>query len=880
MRRGTLREAWRRLLASVRGRALDDDLDEELRSHVALAADEHERRGVLPDEARRLALVQLGGVTAARERHRDARAWPWLETTWADMRYALRGLWRTPAFTLVVIAMLAVGIGANTAIFSIVNAVVLRPVPFADPERLVWLEPDTTRDGMSARTYPVRVYEEMSRHTTSFEDMTGYFAFFGYASYTLTSHGDAARLVGVPVGPRFFDVLGVHPAIGRTFTKEELTLNGPRAALLTHATWRRMFAADPAIVGQVITISEEPFTVAGVMPEDFDFASVFLPGTRVDMFVPLALDEIRNAGNTLSVVGRLKPGVSIETARAEFASLMPRLNADNPDFGNRSARLVPLSTRVNGRVVRSLSVLWGAVGLVLLIVCANLSGLMLARTSGRAKEIAVRLAIGAGRARVVRQFLTESAVLSIVGAVLGVPLAYWIVGAVKSSATLSVPLLYRAEVDATALAFTMAVAMSASLLFGILPALRVANGDPQRALRDQARGSTQGRGHVRVRAALVVGQIALASVLLVGAGLLLRSFLEVQARDLGFAPSHATALRVNVSSRLTDDERRVLYGEITRRVGALPGVEALGLTDALPLDQNRTWGIGIPGVEFPPGDAPFPYVYLTGPGYLDAMGIPVRAGRDFDERDQPDAQPVIVLSESLARKAWPGLDAVGRTVRAGGNRERVVIGVVADVRQTSLETGDEYQMYLPVTQVREPSPNLVVRSSLPSASVAAAVRIAVRDLDPTLSITDIRPMETFVERAISPRRFLVLLLGGFSIVALTLACLGIYSTVAYGVGERVKEFGVRMALGATAGDIRHGVVRQTLIIAALGVAIGAIASLALTRLMTALLFGTSATDVTTFVATAALLVLVALVAGYLPAVRASRVSPMEALRDG
>ncbi len=877
-----MREAWRRLLASLRGRTLDHDLDDELQTHLALAAEEHERRGVPPDEARRLAKLQLGGVSAARERHRDARALPWLETTIADVRYALRGLWHTPAFTIVVVAILAIGIGANTAVFSIVNAVVLRPVPFVDPERLVWIAPDTDNEGMSARTYPIRVFEEMRRNSASFEDMAGYFAFFGYVSYTMTSHGDAARLVGVPVGPRFFELLGVQPALGRTFTSEELTtstLNAPRAALLTHGVWRRVFAADPAIVGQTITISEEPVTIAGVLPATFDFASVFLPGTHVDIFVPAGFDEIRTSGNVLSVVGRLKPGVSLEAARAEFAELMPRLNAEHQDWGTRSVRLTALSTYVNGRVVRSLAVLWGAVGLVLLIVCANLSGLLLARTASRGKEIAVRLAIGAGRARVVRQFLTESAVLSIAGAAVGVPLAYWIVAAVKSSTTLSVPLLYRAEVDTTALCFTVGVAVVASVLFGILPAMRVANGDPQRALRDQARGSTQGRGHTRLRSALVTAQIAVACVLLVGAGLLLRSFLEVQAVDLGFAPSHAMAMRVNTSSQLDRDARRVLYGEVARRVAVLPGIEAVGLTDALPLDRNRLWGIGVAGVDFPPGEAPLPFVYITGPGYFEAMGIAVR-GRDFAERDLPDAQPVVIVSESLARKLWPGLDAVGRTAQAA-NAERTVIGVATDVRQTSVEEGGAHQMYFSYAQVADSvGLDLVLRSSLPPATVAAAVRRTLGEFDSTLSATDVRSLDTFVERAISPRRFLVLLLGTFSLVALALACLGIYSTVSYGVSERVQEFGVRMALGATAGDIRQGVIRNTLVVAAVGIAVGALASFVVTRLMTALLFGTSATDATTFALTAAVLVGVAVVAGYLPALRASRVSPMEALRNG
>jgi len=874
-----VRAALQRLLALVRRTRLDYELDAEVRAHLELAERDARLRGLSAEDARREARLAFGGLDGIREAHRDARALPALESVVADVRYALRGLWHARAFTLVAVAILAIGIGANTAVFSIVNAVVLRSLPFPDAARLVWITPNTDDEGMTARTYPVRVVEEMQRHSTSFEDMAAYFAFFDYASYTLTGHGDPERLAGVPVGPRFFELLGVQPLHGRTFTAEELALNGPPAAILTHGLWQRRFASDPAIIGQAVTISEAPFTVVGVLPQTFDFASVFLPGTRVDLFVPVPFEGIRDFGNTLSVVGRLRPGVALETARAEFTELMPRLNAENQGWGTRSARLVGLDAHVNGRVQRSLLVLWGAVGLVLLIVCANLSGLLLARTASRGREIAVRLAIGAGRARVIRQLLTESAVLSLLGAGLGVPLAYWLVAFVKSSTTWSVPLLHRVEVDAVALGFTAAVAIVVSGVFGILPATRVASGDPQRTLRDQARGSTQGRGHAWLRSGLVVVEVALACVLLVGAGLLVRSFLQVQAVDLGFTPSHAMAIRVNTSPRLDADARRVLLGEIARRVAALPGVEAMSLTDALPLDRNRTWGIDVPGMNFPPGTAPVPFVYVTGPGYFETMGIAVRQGRDFSDRDAPDTGPVLIVSESLAGRLWPGLDPIGRTARAG-RAERTVIGVVADVRQASLEEGGAHQMYFSYAQVADFfGMDVVLRSSLPPATMAPAVRGALRMLDPTLSATDVRALDTFVDRATSPRRFLVTLLAGFSVLALVLACLGIYSTVSYGVTDRVREFGVRMALGATANDIRSGVLRGTLLVVLIGVAVGAAASFVVTRLMAALLFQTSTTDVATFASAAAVLLGVALMAGYVPAVRASRVSPMEALRN-
>jgi predicted permease len=596
------------------------------------------------------------------------------------------------------------------------------------------------------------------------------------------------------------------------------------------------------------------------------------------MFVPADYARMSRQGNVLSVIGRLAPGASIDSARAEFAALMPRISAEFPDWGPQSATLKRLDQHVNAGIERSLLVLWGAVGLVLLIVCANLSGLLLARTASRSKEIAVRLAIGASRARIVRQLVTESAVLSLLGAGFGVPLAYALVTYVKSRPGLSVPLLHRVEVDGMALLFTAGVAMACGIAFGLLPAARIANGDPQQAMREQTRGSTQGLTQARLRSALVAGEVALACILLVGAGLLLRTFLRVQAVDLGFAPSQALAMRLNVGGDLDVKARHVLLQEITRRIRALHGIDAAALTDALPLERNRTWTIGAPGRDYRRGEVPLGFVYITGPGFFETMGMRVRAGRDLADGDRADSEPVVVVSESLARALYPDQDAVGRIARIG-RRDLRIVGIVADIRQTSLETAGALHFYLPYTQIDDSNMDLVVRSSLPIASMAPAIRRALGDLDPRLSATDLRPLDSLVDRAISPRRFLVALLGGFAIIALALACIGIYSTVAFSVGERVREFGVRMALGATAGDISRGVFRQTAMLAAVGVTIGALASLWLARLMTSLLFETSATDALTFAVTALVLATVAVVAGYVPAARAARLSPMVALRD-
>jgi predicted permease len=876
--RDVLRETWHRCLAVVQGRRRDADFDDELQTHLELATEELAATGLDREEARRRAVHAIGGLEPARLTHRDARGLPWLEQGLADVRYGARRLMAAPAFTIAVTGILAVGIGANTAIFSVVNAIVLRPLPFADADRLVWIAPDARSEGLSARTYPIKIVEEMQRGSSSLSGLSGYFAFFGYASYTLTGRGDAERMVGVPVGPQLFELLGVHPAKGRTFTAEELAPNGPRAMLLTHAAWQHTFAGDPSIVGQTVILSDVPVTVTGVLPESFDFASIFLPGTKVDMFVPADYAVMSRQGNVLSVIGRLAPGVSIDAARAEFASLMPRINAEFTNWGVQTATLKRLDEHVNEAVERSLLVLWVAVGLVLLIVCANLSGLLLARTASRSKEIAVRLAIGASRGRIVRQLITESALLSLLGAALGVPLAFALVSYVRTRPGLSLPLLHRVEVDGMALLFTAGIAVACGIAFGLLPAARIANGDPQHAMREQSRGSTQGLTQARLRSALVAGEVALACILLVSAGLLLRTFLRVQAVDLGFAPSQTLAMRVNTSSGLDDAARRVVLQEIARRVAALPGIESAGLTDALPLERNRTWTIGVPGREYPAGQRPLAFAYMAGPGFFRTMGMRLKDGRDLAESDRADNEPVVVVSESLARVLYPGQSAVGRLAQIGRTDLRIV-GVVADIRQTSLETGGALHFYLPFTQSENTSMDLVVRSSLPVATIAPEIRRMLGALDPRLSATDLRPMETLVDRAISPRRFLVALLGSFAAIALALACVGIYSTVAFSVGERVREFGVRMALGATAGQISRGVFRQTAILAGIGLAIGALASLWVTRLMSSLLYETSATDAMTFAATALILAAVAVLAGYVPAARAARLSPMVALRD-
>ena len=808
---------------------------------------------------------------------------PSLESVVQDLKYAVRGFRREPAMSLIAVVILALGIGANTAVFSIVNPLLLRPLPFPDSDRLVWIA-NTGTTGLSGRTYRVDVFEELRRNTRSIQEMSGYFAFFGFVSRTLTGRGDPERLMAVDVAPRFFEVLGVQPASGRLFTEQEHHAGGPRAVLLTHGLWQRRFGGDPGLVGTAISINNEAFTVVGVLPPQFDFSSVFTPGTHVDMFVPADLDVMRPWGNTLSLVGRLRPDATVAQARAELTTLMPRLIEQHRDWGRGwGAITTSLKDYVSGRMRRSLLVLWAAVGFVLLIVCANLANLLLARASARSREFAVRLALGAERSRLVRQLLTEGVVLSLAGAAIGVPLAFALTSWLTSSDTLSLPLLHYVKVDAAALAMTAAVAVITGLLFATVPALKVSARAPQSALQEQSRGAVDSARHAGVRRALVVAEIALAAVLLVGAGLLGRSFIQLLEIDLGFTPAHALAARIETPSQTTPEQQLTLQREIARRVSALPGVEAAGLTDALPLDRNRSWGIWVPGVDYPDNRRPGTFVYVVGPGYLRAMGIQLKAGRDFSDQDVPDVlgkppRRAVILNETLARILYPGVDPIGRPAQTG-SIPLTIVGVVADVRQSSLEEAPASQMYLAMSQGGAVSGDLIVRTSMPASSFVPVLRKTLAGLDARLMATDVRLIEDLVDRAVSPRRFMVSLLGGFSLLALILASLGIYGVVSYGVTQRVPEIGVRMALGATAADVRRQVMGDTIRMALLGIALGAGISLALAKVINSLLFATSATDPLTFAVMVAVLGLVAAIAGYLPARRASKIDPMRALNS-
>jgi predicted permease len=795
-----------------------------------------------------------------------------------DLRYTLRTLRRDFSFAIIAILILGVGIGSNTAIFSVLNTLLIRSLPFREPGRLVWIT-NTGKEGLSGATTRVSNFNDLRKMNKSFEDMGSYFAFFGDGDDTLTGNGEPERLGSVGVSQNFFQVLGVRPKLGRLFDDEESKWHGRPAVLLGENLWERRFHSDPSIVGQAILLNDKPVTVVGVMPREFDFASIFSPSSRIDLYEPFPLtQETDRWGNTLSIIGRLKPGVTVASAQAEINVLVESLHREHPEHGrNWGARLTDLREQVSGRLRKALLVLGVAVGVVMLIVCANLSNLLLARAASRRKEIAVRTALGAGRWRLIQQMLTESIVLSFCGAVLGLALAYLATRAFRAMPNLSIPLMRYIAIDQTALWFTLLTAIVTGLVFGIVPALQQSRGDLNTSLKDSSRGSSEGKGWIR--SVLVVSEMAMACVLLVGAGLLIRSFVRVLDVDMGFQPEHAATMRVDPGPAYkTQEQRNAYFGEVLRRAQEVPGVNAVGLTDALPLGRNRTWCVGAKGQNYPQGQFPCEFIRIVSEGYIRAMGVPLRAGRDFEERDASSGVKVAMVNESLARRLWPGQDPIGQVLL--NPDPYTVVGVVADVRHLALEKDAGLELYFDMRQTGDySSVDLVVRTKTAPETLAGGVRAALLPVNPSLPANEFRPLETLVDKAVSPRRFIVLLLGGFAAIALILASLGIYGVISYSVSQRTQEIGIRMALGASSSHVRVRVLRQAMTLALAGIFAGAVGAWVTSRLLGSLLYGVSASDPLTFGAMVALLTMVAMAAAYFPARRASMVDPMTALRN-
>lgn len=878
-----VRETLARFRSFFRKRQREEDFDAELAANLDLAIEENVKRGMSPAEARRHALIRLGGREQAREMHRAARGLPPLDSLLQDLHYTFRTLRRDAAFTTFAILIIGLGIGASSTVFSVLQTLLVRPLPFENPDNLVWIANHGPEGDLSGQTVQVQRLLDFRRYNRSFSDIAAYFAFYGVGDNKLTGTGEPERLTGVPVSRNFFPLLGVEPQLGRQFSADECKWNGPKAVLLSHGFWQRRFAGDPTIVGRHITMDDAPFTVVGVLPASFDFGSAFAPGTYIDVYFPFPLSpETDRWGNTIALIGRLNPGVTVAAAQAEATALGVQITKNDPKRNDLIPVLSSLKQHVSGQLRPPLAVLACAVAVVMLIVCANLSNLLLARTATRTKEMAIRSALGAGRKRLIRQLLTESLVLTSCGAVLGLAFAFAGARALSHLTAFKIPLLDSVHIDASVLGFTVLAALLTGLVLGLAPAIQISTMSLNSALASSQRSSSESRRHTWIRSILVVSEIAFACVLLVAAGLLIRSFMRVLDVKLGFQPEHAASLRVDPDSRYnTQAKQNSYFDEVLRRARAVPGIEQAGITDVLPLGHNRNWSVPAKGHIYKQGvdDPPDGFVRIITDGYFQAMGIALKEGRDLTARDTAASTPVILINQTLARELWPGQDPIGKTILGECGSDRQVIGVVADVRHIALEQASGGEFYIPMRQCDDHMMvDLVVRSRLPLQAFAGPIEASIREIQPNLPKGGFHPLQELVDTAVSPRRFIVLLLTSFAGFALLLASLGIYAVIAYSVNQRTVDIGIRMALGASSATVQRHIVLQTLALALTGIVLGVAASSTLSGALSGLLFGVTSGDPLTFFGTLAVLIAVAAIAGYLPARNASRIDPMIALR--
>jgi putative ABC transport system permease protein len=802
---------------------------------------------------------------------------------WQDLRYGLRMLLKNPGFTIVAVIALALGIGANSAIFSVVNTVLLSPLPYKEPERLVMVWEDRSARGFPRDTPAAANYIDWRDQNQVFESM----AAIANESFNLTGVGEPERIEGRRVSASLFPLLGVEPQLGRAFLPEEDKPGGGRVVLMSHGLWQRRFGSDMNITGKLLTLNGESYTVIGVMPSHFQF-----PTREDELWVPIAFtsEEAASRGrHYLEVIARLKQGVTLEQAQAEMKAIAARLEQQYPNQNtDLSVAVTPLHEHVSGEIKPALLVLLGAVGFVLLIACANVANLLLARAAVRQKEIAVRIALGASRMRLIRQFLTESILLAALGGLVGLLLSLWGVNLLKAFIPDNISQVQAITIDTRVLIFTLLVSLLTGLVFGLAPATQASNFNLNETLKEGGRDSAAGSRGNRIRSLLVIAEVAVSLILLIGAGLLLNSFLRLRNVDPGFRADNLLTMKVVLPEQKYSEhaQRSAFYTELIRRVEALPGVKSAAVTTNLPLyRQGNSISVNIEGRPDPgPGQKPSVVTRVISPGYFSTMGIPLLQGRQINEQDRVNTPAVAVISETMARRFWPGEDPLGRRITPGSLSSPpedwiTVIGVVKDVRQVELVSDPKPQMYLSYEQADFFEPNdLVVSTNVEPLSLAATVRGAVWEIDKDQPVSNIRTMEAILSESIARQRFSMLLLGIFATVALVMAAVGIYGVMSYSVAQRTREFGIRMALGAQKSDVLKLAVGGGLKLVLTGVLIGLVAAFILTRVMSSLLFGVSATDPATFITISLVLVSVALLASYIPARRATKVDPLVALR--
>jgi putative ABC transport system permease protein len=801
-----------------------------------------------------------------------------------DVAYALRSIVRKPLFYAIATLTLALGIGANAAIFTVVNAVLLRPLPYPQPDRLMMVWTYNPRQGFDkdVGTYPN--FDDWRRASRSFERMSGYFG----ANMTLTGNGDPVQIRGSRVTHEFFYTLGVAPTRGRAFTAADGQAGGERVTILAHGLWTRRFGADPSVIGRTITLNGVSHEVVGIMPEGFahpENAEYWVPIAPVGQFEQLMTTR---GSYWLTIIGRLKPGITREAAQSEMDAIATQLEKEYPSNAGIGIRLVPLHEEIVGDVQRPLWILLGAVCFVLLIACANVANLLLTRAASRQRELAIRSALGAARGRLVRQLLTESLLLGLIGGAAGLLLAAWCTELLQTLAPSGLPRLSNIVVDRQVVAYAIAASLLTGLLFGIVPALQAARRDAGGQLKEGGRGGSDGVRGRRVRAALAIGELAVALVLLVGAGLLVRSFITLNKQEPGFASKGVLTLRLDLPrAKYTTPERvAAFYEQLLERLSALPGVEAVGAGSSLLLSRlPNSASINIEGRPPLPPDAqniPVPYDSVT-PGYFATLQIPLTRGRMFARSDSLQAQPVVLVNESFVRRFFPNEDPLGRRVTFGDPSEadtrwQAIVGVVADTKRGGFDREPWAEVYFPMQQSPDGRMIVVLRTSGDPAALAGPAQAAVWALDRDQAIAGIRTVGDLLAQAQANRRFTTLLLGLFAAVALVLAAIGVYGVIAHATAQRTQEIGIRMALGADRATILRMVLSGGAKIAAIGLGIGIAGALALTQVLSGMLFGVSPRDPLTFVLVPVALLVVALAACWIPARRAIRVEPVIALR--
>ena len=889
-------EEIRKQLAKLRlAPTRENEIVEELSQHMEDQYEQSLSRGAGQEEAYQATLRALTeNDVLARELKRVERRVAhepvalgnekakWLGDLWLDLRYGLRMLAKNPGFTIVAVIALALGIGANSAIFSVVNTVLLRPLPYKNPEQLVMVWEENSKQGFPKDTPAAANYVDWRDQNHVFASI----AAIADISFNLTGIGDPERIDGLRVSTSLFSLLGVEPRLGRAFRPEEDKPGANQVVMMSYGLWQRRFGADPGIIGKPISLNGKSFIVVGVMPRGFQFPQ------NNQLWIPMAFDA-KEAGNRgahyLQVVARIKSGTTLEQAQAEMTTIAARLAQQYPATNTSIGAVVtPLHEQVVGKIRPALLVLLGAVAFVLLIACANVANLLLARAAVRQKEIALRLALGASRSRLIRQFLTESVLLASLGGAVGLLLSLAGLNVLKGFIPPNISQAGNITIDGKVLMFTVLVSLATGLIFGLAPALQAAHFNLNDTLKESGRDSDAGSRGNRIRGLLVISEVAVSFILLIGAGLLINSFVRLRNVDPGFRAANVLTMRIVLPEvRYPDRKGRArFYDELIRRVEALPGVTSAAVVTDVPLtNSGNSVGVSIEGRADPaPDRVPIVITRMISPNYFKTMGIPLLKGRELNQEDKADSSPVAVISETTARVFWPGEDPLGKRMKVGvgpnnDNQWFSVVGVVRDVRNDELGIESKPQMYLPHAQNEFFDPRaLVVRTNVDPLSLALTVRRTVWEIDKDQPVSDISSMEQVVAESVARQCFSMLLLGVFAGLALVLAAVGIYGVMSYAVAQRTHEIGIRMALGAQRTDVLKLTIGQGLRLVVSGVLIGLAAAFALTRVMASLLFGISPTDSTTFITISLVLIGVAALASYIPALRATRVDPMFALR--